>query len=107
MMYGVLLDEAHDAACRVCTKEQVLAHPRPTDVAIHTSYYKNVALPRKNGRQAATKNIFASQQACAIIFGFIKVLIARAMRSGALGTRTSVIKCPVRAKAQTEGVALI
>ena len=29
-MYGVLLDEAHDAAWRVCAKEQVLAHPRPT-----------------------------------------------------------------------------
>ena len=30
-MYGVLHDEAHDAVWRVCTKEQVLAHPhRPS-----------------------------------------------------------------------------
>ena len=30
MTYGVLLDEAHDTAWRVCAKEQVLTHPRPT-----------------------------------------------------------------------------
>ena len=71
-MYGVLHDEAHDAVWRLCAKEQVLAHPhRPSPPLAWHPYYKNVALPRKNGRQAATKNIFASQQAYAIIFGFI------------------------------------